>query len=67
MAKNVTAFCPYIKKKKNLPEAKLKCFRLIMVAGKISRLFSIVFVVWLLVVILMQFDSKKKQAEQGKT
>lgn len=38
-----------------------------MVAGKISRLFSIVFVVWLLVVILMQFDSKKKQAEQGKT
>lgn len=48
---------------KNLPETKLKSFRL-MVLAEVSRQPSVDFVMWLLVVTFMQIYNEKEQVGQ---
>ena len=61
--KNVAGFRPCLK---NLPEAKVKRFRLILLAKEISRQPSLDSVVWLLLVTLTQIYNKKEQGELEK-
>jgi hypothetical protein len=51
---------------KNLPEAKLKSFRLIVLAKETSRQPNVDCVMWFLMVPLMLTYYEKEQAEQGK-
>ena len=51
--------------KKNLPEAKSKSFGLIQFAEEISKQYNIDFVIWLLVLTLIQIYKEKEQVELG--
>lgn len=63
LSNNMAALCPF---PKNIPKAKLKSFRLIVLAEEISRQHNIDSVGWILLVTLMQLYNEKEQAKQGK-
>jgi hypothetical protein len=64
LGKNVAEFCPC---PKSLPGAKLKSFRLILLAEEISKQSSTASVMWLLVFTPMMAYNEMEQAESVKT
>ena len=56
LLKNLIAFCFCLK---DLPEARMQSFRLILLAEEISRQLSIDSVTWLLVLTLMKIYQEK--------